>query len=155
MAKVGTSQFQGYLIGQVIGAAVGALLLVVDDFAGFYYRSGYVDVWGYITLYPISLATILILLGIGGLLQALYAAIQSLQAKDEASPTFLKENARKTMLGAGFTAALAGVGAIIFIISAIINDYGDWWFGAGFYGAFIGGLLAALFGKMMYDQIES
>lgn len=152
MGKVDFSQYQGYLVGQIIAAAVGALLLAVDDFAGFFYGGSYVRTWGYIYLGSGILATFFILLGIGGLLLALYSAINSLQAKEDASPMALVENTRRAMLGGAFTAALAAVGAIAFILGNLDAD--DWWLDSGFYGAFVGGLFTALFAKLMFDKIE-
>ena len=46
----------------------------------------------------------------------------------------------------------SGIGAIIFILTSFDAD--DWWLAEGFYGAFFGGLLTAVFAKMMFDKIE-
>jgi len=60
-----TSRVQGFLVGQVIAASVGILMLLVDDFGGFYYRDYYnhIDVYGYVYLGSGVLSTVLILLG--------------------------------------------------------------------------------------------
>lgn len=145
------SQFQGYLVGQVIASSVGVLLLVLEDFAGFYYYDFYnhIAVYGYIYLGSGVLPTILTLLGVGGLLVALQASIKSLQTRD-ASPALLKENAQKSIKGAGFTAALTFVSAVVFILSSYETD---WWLGSGFYGAFAGGLLTVFFGRQILDKM--
>lgn len=154
MDKIDTSNFQGYLVGQVIAASVGVLLLAVGDFGGFYYRDYYthVETNGYIYLGSGFLSTILILLGIGGLLIALRAAIKSLQAKD-ASPTLLRENAQRAVKGAGFTAALATLGALVLALNSTLEGI-EWWLDSGFYGAFAGGLLTVFFGRLMLNKIE-
>ena len=153
--KVDSSQFQGYLVGQVIAASVGALLLALEDFSGFYYGNYYlgIETYGYIYLGSGFLATILILMGLAGLLISLRAAIQSLQAKDNATLELLEHNARTSMKAAGFTVLLSGLGAIVFAISSILDET-DWWLDGGFYGAFIGGLLTIFFSKLIIDRIN-
>ena len=155
MNKVDSSQFQGYLVGQVIVTSVGALLLALEDFGGFYYGNYYmgIETYGYIFLGSGFLSTILILMGLAGLLISLRAAINSLKAKDSATLELLEHNARTSMKGAGFTVVLAGLGAIVFAISSIIDET-EWWLDGGFYGAFIGGLLTILFSKLMIDRIN-
>ncbi len=156
MDKIDSSQFQGLLVGQVITASVGALLLAFEDFAGFYYGNYYIGVetYGHIHLGSGILTTFLILLGLAGLLISLRAAINSLQAKDNATPEQLEHNARITIKAAGFTALLAAIGGIVFAISSSIDEI-DWWLDAGFYGAFIGGLLTVFFGMLILDRIKT
>lgn len=83
MEKIEVSQFQGLLVGQIIASAVGALMLAVSDFGGYYYMNYYawIRVWGYIYLGSGILASVLILAGMAGLLVALMAAVDSLKAK--------------------------------------------------------------------------
>lgn len=151
MSKVDTSQFQGHLMGQIIAAVVGSILLIFEDFAGYYVGGYSVRTWAYINLGSV-IPAFFILIGIGGLVFALYYAVQSLQAKDDMSPMTLLENTRRSMMGGAFTAALAGVGALVFILTSLDTD--DWWLDTGFYGAFFGGLLIAVFAKLMLDKIE-
>ncbi len=151
MGKVDTSQYQGHLIGQIIAAVVGSIMLVADDFAGYYVGGYSVRTWAYINLRS-AIPAFFILIGIGGLVFALYYAVQSLQAKDDMSPMTLIENTKRSMMGGAFTAALAGVGALVFILTSLDTD--EWWLGGGFYGAFFGGLLIAVFAKLMLDKIE-
>ena len=82
------------------------------------------------------------------LLVALMAAINSLKAKENLTADLLKQNARRSIIAAGFTASLAMLGAMIFAVTSTI-DKTDWWLDSGFYGAFIGGLLTVFFGRMM------
>ncbi|MFQ5819914.1 MAG: hypothetical protein ACE5I5_08020 [Candidatus Heimdallarchaeota archaeon] len=152
MGKVDLSQFQGFLVGQVIAAAVGAITLIAADFAGYYWRGYAIEERSWVCLIGCGFgSTLAILVGLAGVGFAIYFAVQSLQAKEDMSPMLLKENTRKTMLGGAFTAAYALIGALIWIITNLDTD---WWLGTGFYGAFFGGLITAVFAKMMFDKIE-
>ena len=153
MGNIDASEFQGYLVGQVIASSVGAILLAVGDFGGYYYFDYYnkIEIYGYIFLGSGFFSSILILLGIGGLLFALHAAVKSLKAKDDFSMTVLKENAHRSIKGAGFTAALSAIGAILFIVNSSGTEF---WLDSGFYGAFIGGLLTYYFGKQILEKIK-
>lgn len=157
MKKIRISQIHGYLVGQAILAFIGALLLLVDDFAGYYYRDYYnhIDVWGDIYLGSDFLGSVLILIGIGSLSFSLYFAVKTLRLKNEVPVSLVKENVKKSIKGGIFAAGLAGISALIFIISNVIEQTQEWWLDSGFYGAFIGGLLVAYFGKMIIDSIDS
>ena len=150
MEKVNASQFQGLLVGQIIASAVGALLLAISDFGGYYYMNYYagIRVWGYIYLGSGILASVLILAGMAGFLVALMAAVDNLKAKENLTAELLMKNARRSIMAAGFTAALATLGAIFFAVTSM-SEGTDWWLDSGFYGAFIGGLLTVFFGKMI------
>jgi hypothetical protein len=160
MDRFNPSQIQGYLVGQVIAASVGVLLLLVGDFGGFSYydryygwRTGYVFIGseypGFVVRF---LSTIVILLAVGGLLVALQASIKSIQAK-EASPRSLEENAIKAVKGGGFAAAVAFLGAVVFALFSTLQEM-EWWLDSGFYGAFLGGLLTVFFGKTILNKIK-
>lgn len=157
MEKIDTSKIQGYLVGQVIASFVGALLLLVSDFAGYYYSNYYIrtQTWGDIYLGSGFLATVLILIGAGGLLLSLFFAVKTLRLKNEVSISLVKKNAKISIIGGIFTTGLAGIGGLVFIIVNIIDETEEWWLDAGFYGAFIGGLLVIFFGKMILNKIKS
>lgn len=137
---------QGLLVGQVILAVIGALLLAVDDFAGYYYYNYYagVEVWGYVSLGSGILGTILILIGIFGLLFSGYCALNSLRIGKK-----IKENAKKSMASALIVVVLSFVGALVFLIDNFINETQEYWLGAGFYSSFIGALLILYFGSLI------
>lgn len=145
------TRFQGYIVAQLVLAAVGFLALIFGDFGGYYYRSGGgVEVYGYVYLGSSALASILVLLGIAGLGVALYAALDSL--RDEAATLeTVAANADRSVRAAGFTAALAAAGAVA--LAATSWDV-EWWFGVGFYGAFVGGLLVVWLGRLLGDAVE-
>lgn len=123
------ARYQGYLVAQLVLAAVGILALALGDFGGYYYRAGgAVDVYGYVYLGSGVLASVLVLLGAAGLAVALHAALDSL--RDEAATLeTLAANADRSVGAAGFTAALPAVGAVAL---AVANWDVEWWLDAGF-----------------------
>ena len=139
---------------QTFALAIALILLVVFDFAGaFYgssstYRSGsrydvstdrydpvyrttYSSEFEFVRLGAGLVNTVLILVGIGALLYALNASI--------------KGDIKKANNGAKFAVGLAVAGAIMFAVT--YRDATDWWFDAGFYGTFFGGLTAVYAGN--------
>ncbi len=155
--KIDTSKIQGYLVGQVIVSVVGALLLLIGDFAGFYYSNYYIrsQTWGDIYFGSGFLATMLIIIGAGGLLFSLFFAVKTLRLKNKVSISLVKKNVKKSIIGGIFTAGLAGIGGLVFIISNVIDETEEWWLDSGFYGAFIGGLLVAFFGIAILNKVKS
>jgi hypothetical protein len=144
----------GYKKIQTFALAIALVLLVVFDFAGAYYgssstyRSGsrydvstdrydpvyrttYDSEFEFVRLGSGPVNTVMILLGIGALLYGLKNAI--------------KGDVKKANKGAKFAVGLAVVGAVMFVIT--YGDATDWWFDAGFYGTFFGGLVAVYAGN--------
>lgn len=154
MEKFDASQFQSLLVGQFAASATGAILLALADFGGFYYMNYYAgfEVWGYIYLGSGFLVSIPILAGLAGLVVALMAIVNSLNAKENLTADLLRQNTLKSIKGAGFTVSLAALGAIVFAIDSMIEET-DWWLSGGFYGAFIGGLLTVYFGKLILKRL--
>jgi hypothetical protein len=155
MKEIDISQIQGFLVGQVIAATIGALLLLVDEFAGFYYSIYYTrtQVWGYVYLGSGVLPTILILVGVGGLLFALNSAVKTMKMKGKADAKLVEENALNSIRGGVLTSGLAFISALIFIVVTVLEGTEEWWLGGGFYGAFLGGLFVVIFGKLILDRI--
>jgi hypothetical protein len=139
---------------QAFALAIALILLILFDFAGaFYgssstYRSGsrydvstdrydpvyrttYQSEFEFVRLGSGVINTVMILLGIGALLYALKNSI--------------KGDVKKANKGAKFAVGLAVVGAVMFVIT--YGDATDWWFDAGFYGTFFGGLTAIYAGN--------
>ena len=154
MEKFDASQFQSLLVGQFAASATGAILLALADFGGFYYMNYYAgfEVWGYIYLGSGFLVSIPILAGLAGLVVALMAIVNSLNAKENLTADLLRQQTLKSIKGAGFTVSLAALGAIVFAIDSMIEET-DWWLSGGFYGAFIGGLLTVYFGKLILKRL--
>ena len=139
---------------QTFALAIALILLILFDFAGAYYGSSqtyrtgsrydvstdrydpvyqtkYSQEFEFVRLGSGVINTVMILLGIGALLYALNASI--------------KGDAKKANRGAKFAVGLAVLGAILFVIT--YGDATDWWFDAGFYGVFFGGLIAIYSGN--------
>ncbi len=159
---------------QIIVIIVAILLLFFGNFAGAYYssssktrmRSQYdVSTGRYNPVYqtthsnyfePVRLgsgviASIMILLGIVAFGYALNASIQSYKAETEDIASIV-ENIGKSINGAKFAVGLSIFGAVMFILN--YSDATEWWLDSGFYGAFIGGLLAIYFGKKTIRLLE-
>lgn len=151
MVKI--SKIKSYLVAQAVVAALGAFLLVFDDFAGYYYRDYYnhIDVWGDIYLGSGFLGSVLILIGAGSLLYSLYFSVKTLKLK-EASASLVKKNVKKSIKGGFVAAGLAGISAIVFVIDNVISGTQEWWLDTGFYGAFIGGILVIYLGKKIISE---
>jgi hypothetical protein len=95
------------------------------------YQTKYSQEYEFVRLGSGVINSVMILLGIGALLYALNASI--------------KGDAKKANKGAKFAVGLATIGAIMFVVS--YGDATDWWFDAGFYGTFFGGLTAIYAGN--------
>lgn len=133
-------RFQGYLVAQLVLAAVAIAMLAFGEFGGYYYRTyPGVDVWGSVHLGSGVIASVLILAGVGGLAVAGRAALATLRAADVADAE-LRAREGRAMRAAGATAGLAALGALALAVTNLDNE---WWLGTGFYGAFVGGLLVA------------
>ncbi len=126
-------------MGALIGCGAGFMLLILTDFGGWYnynYYAGYQE-WGYIGVSnPITLA-ILVALG----LPFVYAAVISLKGAMNPNSLSLKAVSLAFYL-AIIELILVFVGAVIFVVA--VSGSSDWWFGAGFYGPAIGGILAVV-----------
>ena len=152
MAKIKTSRFRSYIVAQMVLASISALMLVFMDFGGYYYRDGYnhIDVWGYVYFGSGVVPTALVFLGVGGLAVAFSNAMRILKKK-EISVKEIKGRLRIIRHGAIFTAVLAGVGALVLILTSLDTD---WWLDGGFYGPFLGSLLVAFVTKLMGEHIK-
>ena len=146
------SRYQWYLVAQLVFGALGALVLAVSDFGGFYYRAGSAaEVYGYLYLGSGVLTSVLILAGLAGLGYALWMAYDSLR-DPEATLETLDENARRSIVAALFTAGLAVLGAI----ALAVRSWGvTWWLDAGFWGAFVGGVFVAALGILLRNEVEA
>jgi len=134
-------------VGALIGSLVGALLLIFTDFGGWYnynYYAGFRE-WGYIGISsPISLVGVVFFA-----LPFIYCSIISLkgaQNPNSLSPQTVALAYRVSIIGV----SLIVIAAVVFVIAVSGSD--DWWFDAGFYGSFIGGLLTIVMLRMAKAQ---
>lgn len=147
----GQTPISTYMMGAMIVTALTGILLIVDDFAGGYWRDSYTEgwfwlsawntIWGFIILIPMALAMF-------------YMAYWSSSAMRDPSIITISQLKRFFMFSlaiGGFTLFLG----IVFAAVMIIDDYNDWWFDVGFYGGLIGGFLAALVFYQAMKQAEA
>lgn len=126
-------------MGSLIGSGVGFLLLILTDFAGWYSYSYYYGIgeWGYVG--PNSPLGFLMMFILG--LPLLYCAVISLQGVRNPDSITQGTVSRAFKLSV-LQLAVVFVGAIAFVIA--VSGADDWWFGAGFYGSAIGGVLTVI-----------
>jgi hypothetical protein len=141
--KVSESNSMNLFVGSLITSFVGAVLLIVDDFAGWYNYAYYVQSWGWIALdLNTPLAIVLIALVAGLLFYCAYVSLQGLRLKGQMNKRTMKYGLIASITA--FTIVL--LGAIAFVAVMLMDEPSEWWFGAGFYGGLLGsGLTALLF----------
>ena len=160
---------------QIVIIIVAILFLFFGNFAGAYYgtssttrlrseydvstgrykpvyQNKYGGYYWYVRLGSGVVESIMILLGLGAFGYALKASFESYNAAGVGSIESIKVDTEKSIIGAKFAVALSVFGAVMFII--MYNDANEWWLDSGFYGAFIGGLLAIYFGKRIIGILE-
>jgi len=156
MSKMDKSNINKLLLGQMVMGAIGILSLLLADFGGYSYRYVWGDVYlyeyyyltRYYSLTSDLLSTILILIGVAGLLFAIYFTTKNYRTKGVMPPDYFRGNARKSILGGVFTTVLAIIGALL------IFSGEDAFLGTGFYGAFFGGLITVITGWQIQRKIE-
>lgn len=126
-------------MGSLIGSVVGFLLLILTDFGGWYSYSYYYGIseWGYVG--PSSPLGFLGMFILG--LPLLYCAVISLKGVRNPDSITQGTVSRAFKLSV-LELAVVFIGAIAFVIA--VSGADDWWFGAGFYGSAIGGVLTAI-----------
>ncbi|MBR9705674.1 hypothetical protein GOV14_01440 [Candidatus Pacearchaeota archaeon] len=150
------SKLKTYLALEAIASFIGIMLLLIDDFAGFYHYDYYnkIRIWGFVGLGNGVLGSVLILIGALALLFSLYTSIRYLRMK-KISVQSLKKDMKRVMISGIFVSALAGIGALVFIITNVIDETQEWWLDSGFYGAFIGGILIIILAKIILNKLKT
>ena len=141
------AQARPYLVGALITSMVGAIMLLVADFAGWEYSVAYGDQnlyrGGSIGL--ISSYFIVIAVFAGLLLYAAYVCYQCLKP-DETG--LLQSRLQRGFYAAGLAALACLVAGILFALVIAFEEVEDWWLDLGFYGGLIGGALTATFFRL-------
>jgi len=142
-AKMSRGNSVNFFVGSLITSFVGAVLLIVDDFAGWYNYSYYVRSWGWISLDLNSpLAVVIIAIVAGLLFYCAYVSVQGLRLKGQMN----KRTMRYGLIASTTAFIIVFVGAIAFVAAMLMDEPSEWWFGGGFYGGLVGsGLTALLF----------
>ena len=123
-------------VGSLITSVIGAALLLIGDFSGWYWQNYYLGVreWGWINPFNHILASPFLLVAIGLLVFCAYISYLGVNG-----------NLSNHYANLGIFAALGAIGAqlfvfLIFAIMMIIDDT-EWWADLGFWGGVIGGAL--------------
>jgi hypothetical protein len=134
MSKIESTNY--IYVGSLITSVIGAALLLIGDFVGWYWGNWYVGVeeTGWINPFNDILASPILLVALG--LLAFCAFISYLGVMERLTD----QNAR---LGIYAAVGAIGLQLVVFIVFAIINILEDnaWWPDLGFYGGVIGGAL--------------
>lgn len=147
------SKIKLYLSLQSLAALAGIVTLFLFEFAGFYYYDAYykMDVWGYSRMFAGAIPTLMMLIGVAGLVYSIYYTGKTLKLGSKAKVNEIEENTKKSIRGGYLAAALAAIGGIVFVIGSY---KAAWWFGPGFYGGLIGGVAVVYLGKRILKKIK-
>ena len=142
----------GIFVGSLITSVIGAVLLLVGDFGGWYFQVAFagnnLDRYGEVGLLTPYFPVVAALAGL-----MLYGAYVSYTAiKNEGSIENLASinRAYKIMLGTFIATIVLG---IVFVAVISFQDVEDWWLDAGFYGGVVGSGLSALLMRLGLKQI--
>ncbi len=146
------NNLNAFFVGSLIASAVGAVMLLVDDFGGWYYQISYAGVltdrYGSIGLISVYFPVLAVLAA--ALLYSGYVSYIALRSDDSGPSASLVRRAYNSSVAAfGATAALA----VIFAIIMSTQDVEDWWLGGGFYGAAVGSVFSAILLKLGLNKI--
>ena len=132
-----------FFIGSLITSVVGSIMLLADDFGGWYYQISYggtqVDRYGSVGLWSVYFPVILVLAGV-----LLYGTYVSYLGLRPGSPAPSRNIVRRAYLGAVGVFVVMIMAALAFNLIMVAQDLEDWWLDAGFYGGIIGAGLSAL-----------
>jgi len=137
------------MVGAMITSVVGAILLVVGEFAGGYWNTGSAQGWVYVyATYSWWSAMILGPLAMG-LLGCTYIAYTGTRA----APSLGR--LRTGLVISSLVTLVVFVLGLIFVGYAISEDWNDYWISEGGWGGLFGGLLTALFFFMALRQAKA
>lgn len=133
-----TENVSNYYMGSFIVSLIGGIMLLVGEFAGWYYQEGsayygYYREWGSVRAFNSAAFLILAPVAAG----MFYVAYHSYNSTKEPPTQLILDRMYKISQAA---LGIILLGALIFIILASDND--DWWLGEAFYGGAIGSLIS-------------
>jgi hypothetical protein len=137
------------MVGAIITALVGAIMLLVGEFAGAYWSTYYTEGWVYIGLSSGPGAALILIVLALGLLIAAYIAMTGLKA-----PLPVSRLRAGFILSTVVTVSVF-VAGLVFVGFAIAEEWDEWWIGPGGWGGLFGGLLTALFFYMALKQAKT
>ena len=146
------NNLNAFFVGSLIASVVGAVMLLVDDFGGWYYQISFASVpldrYGEVSLFSVYSPIVAVLAA--AMLFSGYVSYLVLRSDEpEPSARLLRRAYSSSVAAFGATAVLA----IIFTIVMSTQDVEDWWLGGGFYGAAVGSVLSAILLKLGLNKI--
>jgi hypothetical protein len=152
--KLETSEYQGILIGQIIVGFLGGLLLLLDDFAGWYHAGYRYEEWGDIYFGSGILASIFLFSMTLLLFNVAYSAVKIIKVKKIDSKE-LKTHCANSKRNGIIVAAICFVAGVIFVVSNIIDETEEWWLDTGFFAGIIGGIALVLLARLILSKIKT
>ncbi|MFX0084679.1 MAG: hypothetical protein ACFFAU_03315 [Candidatus Hodarchaeota archaeon] len=142
MSKQNNSHFY---FGSLITSILGAILIVLFDFAGWYNYDSYnaVESWGYVDFSLQNLLVFPIILIIAGCL--FYCAYLSYIGLSSSVKRLDEQQLQFGLITALIALVIVLFGGIIFIIVMLMDEPTNWWFDIGFFGSIIGSGLTLIF----------
>ena len=147
-----SDNINAFFVGSLIASVVGAVMLLADDFGGWYFQISYagvpLDRYGEVGLFSVYFPVVAVLAA--AMLYSGYVSYVVLRSDDSGpSATLVRRAYNSSVAAFGATAALA----LIFAIIMSTQDVEDWWLGGGFYGAAVGSVLSAVLLKLGLNKI--
>ena len=141
-----------FFVGSLIASVVGAVMLLADDFGGWFFQTTYagvpLDRYGSIGLVTVYSPIVAVLAA--AMLYSGYVSYVVLRSDDSGPSAVSVRRAYNSSVAAfGATAALA----VIFAIVMSTQDVEEWWLGGGFYGAAVGSVLSGVLLKLGLNKI--
>ena len=138
-----------FFAGALISSLVGAILMLVIDFGGFYSYSG--SFYGYIYAGFNTTTGILIIIMAILIIYCTIISFVGLRYPDKVpTPNIL----RSGFYSSAIVLIISIIGGVVFEVEMAEADYTSWWLDAGFYGAIIGSLLTAIFFYLALRQMD-
>jgi hypothetical protein len=137
-------------IGSLISSLITAILVLAEDFGGWYSYYSYAEQWAHVGFsFDRPLSLLLFGVAAGVLLFCSYVSYLKL-----ASKPIPKDWLQKAFLGSAGVTVAAVLGGLYFIVDMTLSDPTDWWLGTAFYAGVIGGGLTAVFLHLALKNVK-
>lgn len=137
-------------VGSLISSLIAAILILLEDFGGWYSYYSYGEVWAWIGFSLTSLLGFLVFGGAAGIL-LFCSYVSYLKLASKPVPTGWIQ---KAFLGSAGITVLSILGGGVFIGDMILSDPTDWWLGPAFYAGVIGAGLTTVFLHLALIEVK-
>jgi len=137
-------------VGSIISSLIAAMLLLLEDFAGWYNYSSYAEIWGWVG-FSLNRPVSLLVFGAAAVILFFCTYVSYLKLSSKPVPVGW---VKKAFYGSAGVTALSVIGGVYFIVDMMITDPTDWWLGPAFYAGIIGGGLTALFFHLALNETK-